>query len=223
MTDAESRAVDEAWRQTFDTSERPHDEPPDDEGAAETVDEPAPAAEAARAPEPSIEPPHAASACDFCHRGIGIAEAFHRVTIGMNDDGPAAAAGSTVEETSEMLVCAECRPAVDASVDRFLEELWKLRLGTAEQKPPEPPALPTERFSGRLVSTPYGIVSPELVAVGIEMLETAARANPQSPEGFALGIVVGRLQSFGLTNAEVHGLVDRVLLQTVVSQPTVQA
>lgn len=71
--------------------------------------------------------------CDFCHAAIPHDAAHHHITLGMNDSSTAA---STVEETSELDVCAACEPAVTARFDAFLAELWALRAPVPGEVPP---------------------------------------------------------------------------------------
>jgi hypothetical protein len=76
--------------------------------------------------------------CDLCHAAIGGESVFHRVTVGMNEESPQSwpdRAQTTVEEVSEMVVCAVCEPKVTARFDAFLTELWDMR----EDEPDEPP------------------------------------------------------------------------------------
>lgn len=69
-----------------------------------------------------------APVCDFCHAPIAPHATFHRATLGMNEDGASSWEHvRSVEEVSELVICAGCQPAVSARFDAFLVELWALR------------------------------------------------------------------------------------------------
>lgn len=147
------------------------------------------------------EPPR--DGCNFCHREIAPHESFHRITVGMNEEGPGGTfslASSTVEEVSELFVCKACHPAIDTLVNRFLAALWA-RIQPRSDALPPPEA----------IATPYGLTTPDAVAAGAEMLAVAARAYPASPEGFALGVIVGKLAREGLTTEQIGGLVEQIV------------
>lgn len=63
----------------------------------------------------------------------------------------------------------------------------------------------------RAISTPFGLTGPQYVQMSQEMMDIAARAYPPSPEGFALGVIVGRMQAAGIDAAGIHYVVDVAL------------
>ena len=102
--------------------------------------------------------------CDMCRRTLQTGDAFFRVTLGMDDMpsyvGAPLARESTVEETSELIVCEACEPAVAEPIGRLLSTLWGMckpdpanedeePTVPVEPLPEEPspldPAAPTER------------------------------------------------------------------------------
>lgn len=69
--------------------------------------------------------------CDFCRRSLASGDGFHRVTLGMDElpchVGGAIDRDSTVEETSELVACTACEPAVSEAFESLLTQLWALR------------------------------------------------------------------------------------------------
>lgn len=59
--------------------------------------------------------------------------------------------------------------------------------------------------------SPFGEPTEETVALAEQMMALAVRACPLAPEGFALGVVIGRLQQRGIGAVEVHRLVNVAL------------
>ncbi len=69
--------------------------------------------------------------CDICRQELADGEAYHELTVGMND-APYYVRGrvgdeSAVEDTSDLTVCSRCEPDVSAAVDHLLATLWGLR------------------------------------------------------------------------------------------------
>lgn len=62
-----------------------------------------------------------------------------------------------------------------------------------------------------VVATPLGLTTTEAAEAGAEMMAIAARIHPDSPEGFTLGIVIGRLLSAGLDANDIRELVEVTL------------
>lgn len=163
-------------------------------------------------PPPSLQPID----CSFCTGTIPTDVTYHRMIVGMNEDGAASAidAARTVEEVSEMCICKDCYPRVDILMDGFLERLWEARrpdltVDISEPKP-EPAAElgDTQRVTlPEVFATPYGPTSADSVALGAEILSLARQGYPPSPEGFLLGLVVGRLLAAGLSENDIHGIV----------------
>jgi len=183
----------------------------------------------ARQPGELAAPAAPPGPCDFCHATIDPDAIYHRLTVGLNADGQTPYEISRhVEEVSEMLICSKCVREVEPVVDRMLEGLWRLRKDdphslaaqhlTVTMDEPERSEPAEQAFA-----TPYGLTDATAVAAGAEMLAVAARAYPSSPEGFALGIVVGRLLREGLDASDIHGLVDNIVGARTNRQAEVEA
>lgn len=69
--------------------------------------------------------------CDLCRKPLATGDAFFRATVGMDDEpsyvGARLGRESTVEETSELVVCAGCEPLLSERFEAFLAEVWSLR------------------------------------------------------------------------------------------------
>lgn len=165
-------------------------------------------------PRPSLP---TSEECDFCRRTIASTETYHRVTVGMNEDGESSAHHPiTVEEVSELVACVACQPAVSAVLDGFLDRLWTMRRDSqpigemsSDDLPPSEPTVPA--FSLPAVEFPFNLVSADAQRHVDQMLELAAQAFPPSPESFTLGVAVGRFVAAGLDPADIHTLVDNAL------------
>ena len=156
--------------------------------------------------------------CSFCRRAISPSEIYHRVTVGMNEDGPSSERHAvTVEEVSELVVCATCHPRVSVVLDGFLERLWDMMIEpepepyamASDDLPPSEPTLPA--LSLPSLKFPLNLLSSDVQVLSEEMLALAARAFPASPAGFTLGLAVGRFVSAGLSSDDIHLLVDNAL------------
>lgn len=69
--------------------------------------------------------------CDICRKPFAQGDPYFRVTLGMDETpshvGAPIEHESTVEETSELIVCADCEPAVAEPVTALLSTLWAMR------------------------------------------------------------------------------------------------
>lgn len=87
--------------------------------------------------------------CDLCRRPLAHGDAYHRVTIGMDEApshiGASLAHESTVEDVSELIVCAACAPAVAAPVEQLLTAIWALRRPDPLDESEDEPTVQTER------------------------------------------------------------------------------
>lgn len=175
-----------------------------------------------RTPFPLPEP--SPLECDFCRSVIAEDALYHRVTIGLNEEGPegATSPGPTVEEVSELLTCLCCQPRVEAAVDGLLERLWALRDADASEEDRAPETLP-EMDAPATYSTPFGLTTQALVDIGDEMLAVAARAHQGSPEGFALGVVFGRMLQSGHSVADIESTVRKIAEQTAATIDATEA
>ncbi len=92
-------------------------------------------------PLPAAEPLD----CHFCPNVIAAGATFHRMIVGMNLEGPMGHV-PTVEEVSELNLCSDCYPRIDALMDGFLERLWEARKPDLSLAEPETePLNPAER------------------------------------------------------------------------------
>lgn len=93
----------------------------------------------------------APSECDLCRCSLRPGDAYYRVTLGMDETpsiiGAPLETETTVEDVSELVVCAGCQPSVAAPLERLLRVIWAMR-GTDSASPDEPaPAAPTTERS----------------------------------------------------------------------------
>lgn len=74
---------------------------------------------------------YAPSDCDLCRRVFARGDAYYRVTLGM-DDRPSHVGARiehepTVEDTTELTICAACEPVVSEPLERLLSIIWDMR------------------------------------------------------------------------------------------------
>lgn len=169
--------------------------------------------------------------CSFCPATIHTDAVYHRMIVGMNEDGASSTtdAARTVEEVSELCICSECYPRIDVLMDGFLERLWNARQPDLSLAVPsgapaetEPSLADTQPLilPGVTLTTPFGPVSGETVDVASQIIELARRVYEQSPEGFLLGLVVGRLLASGLSEDDIHGIVTASVHAAIGPAPT---
>lgn len=118
--------------------------------------------------------------CDLCHRTIATCEPYHRVTLGMNEEqppNPYDSVRTTVEEVSELVICAACEPKVSKQVDSLLAELWEMRAPEPGALDPSACAIPPEGWE---CSRGAGHEGP--CAASPAELSTLAATVPESPE-----------------------------------------
>lgn len=95
---------------------------------------------------------HCPRECDLCRRSLSKGDAYFRVTLGMDDTpshvGAPLASESTVEDMSELIVCAGCEPTVAAPLEQLLAVIWGMRKPSPldeDDEPTVPVAPETER------------------------------------------------------------------------------
>lgn len=79
--------------------------------------------------------------CDLCRKPLAKGDAYYRVTLGMDETpshiGTPIALESSVEDLSELIVCASCEPAVAVPLSELLSVIWALRRPSPLDDEPE--------------------------------------------------------------------------------------